>query len=53
MDILFELMLFLGPIAAAVCVVMALRGTRVKTDCPTAIKAASLNANEDRRWNLK
>ena len=53
---LLELMLYLGPLAIIICVVMAIRGTRVKKieDCPTWLKTSVMNMNgSDRLWNLR
>jgi len=56
MEMLFNLMLYLGPVACLVCIVAALRGTKAKRvdDCPTWLKTSAMNMNgPDREWGLK
>jgi len=46
------------PIIIAICIIKALKGTKltvIKKDakCPTALKASFIAANENPSWNLK
>ncbi len=57
---LLELMLYLGPIAIVVCVVMAIRGTRInRQDKEISIDLMGLAnsmhnmTNSERKWNLR
>ena len=56
MEMLLKLMLYIGPVAVLVCVIMALKGTRARRidDCPTWLKTSTMNMNgPDREWGLK
>ena len=60
MEMLLESMLYLGPIAIVVCVVMAIRGTRInRQDKEISIDLMGLAnsmhnmTNSERKWNLK
>ena len=57
---LLESMLYLGPIAIVICVVMAIRGTRInRQDKEISIDLMGLAnsmhnmTNSERKWNLK
>ena len=57
---LLELMLYLGPLAIIICVVMAIRGTRInRQDKEIPIDLMGLAnsmhnmTNSERKWNLK
>ena len=57
---LLELMLYLGPIAIVICVVMAIRGTRInRQDKEISIDLMGLAnsmhnmTNSERKWNLR
>ena len=57
---LLELMLYLGPLAIIICVVMAIRGTRInRQDKEISIDLMGLAnsmhnmTNSERKWNLK
>jgi len=55
MDILLNLMLYLGPVAVCVCIIAALRGTKARRidDCPTWLKTSAMNMNGPlRQWRL-
>ena len=47
------LILGLLPAMIGVCVAVAKRGTRITTDCPTAMKAAHWQSNRDDSWHLE
>jgi len=56
MEILMTLMLYIGPPAVLVCVIMALKGTRARQieDCPPWLVNSIMGANgPERRYNLK
>ena len=57
---LLELMLYLGPLAIIICVVMAIRGTRInRQDKEIPIDLMGLAnsmknmTNSERKWNLR
>ena len=57
---LLELMLYLGPLAIIICVVMAIRGTRInRQDKEISIDLMGLAnsmhnmTNSERKWNLR
>ncbi len=56
MDILLKLMLWLGPVAVAVCLISALRGTR-RTDIPGDLIGLGESLRKmnqpDRRYNVR
>jgi len=44
------------PVGFCLCFVLAYLGThirRINNDCPTALKAAWLDANSDNSWNIR
>ena len=60
MEMLLESMLYLGPIAIVICVVMAIRGTRInRQDKEIPIDLMGLAnsmknmTNSERKWGLK
>ena len=60
MNLLIELMLYLGPIAIVICVVMGVKGTKInRKDKGIPIDLMGLAnsmhnmTNSERKWNLK
>ncbi len=56
MEMLLKLMLYIGPVAIVICVIMALKGTRARQieDCPPWLVNSIMDANgPERKWNLK
>ena len=60
MEMLLESMLYLGPLAIIICVVMAIRGTRINRqdkEIPISLMglANSMHnmTNSERKWGLK
>ena len=60
MEMLLELMLYLAPIAIVICVVMAIRGTRINRqdkEVPIGLMGLANSmknmTNSERKWNLK
>jgi len=56
MDMLFNLMLYLGPVAVCVCIIAALKGTRINREhkAPTWLISSVMNMNgPDRKWGVK
>ena len=50
------IILVLGPVAIAICVIAALRGTKARQvdDCPTWLKTNIYDNNgSDRKWGIK
>ena len=60
MEMLLELMLYLAPIAIVICVVMAIRGTRINRqdkEIPISLMGLANSmknmTNSERKWNLR
>ena len=60
MEMLLTLMLYIGPVAIVICVVMAIRGTRInRQDKEVPIDLMGLAnsmhnmTNSERKWNLR